>query len=176
MNLKISLIALAASATFATPTLADVTTFSGITTGSSFFNRLIEDLSSLSTTGTAVPYSAYSFTVNTTGSYSFLSTAGFDNFVFLYSGIFNRNQPLVGALKGNDDLITAWTSGFVYNLNAGATYTFVTTGFSNADLGAFSNTIGGPGTVTAVPEPSVLVSMLLGLAGVSAAVRRKAAA
>jgi len=132
---------------------AEIVTARGDTTAGPVFNRLIEDLSGASAVGTAVRYDSYSFTVGTSGTYSFMSTARFDNFVFLYSPSFNGGLPLANARAGNDDLLGLTTAGFQYDLIAGANYTFVTTGFGNNDFGAFSNTIGGPGTITAAALP-----------------------
>lgn len=114
----------------------------------------------LSGTGTAVPWSAISFSVTVTGSYVFQSVAtapaNWDNYTFLYVNSFNPAQPLTNVLIGNDDNPTIGLSGFTINLTAGTNYSFVTTGFSNTSSGAFSNTISGPGDVIAagqaVPE------------------------
>lgn len=66
---------------------------------------------------------------------------------------------------------------------AGVDYNFVTTGFGNTDFGRFSNTIGGPGQITAInpPAPGValppsLVLMLasLGALGLTRPLRRAA--
>lgn len=143
-----------------------IVTFTGSTSGGPTFNRLLEDLTDTSGVGTAVAYSTYLFTVNTSGAYSFLSTASFDNFTFLYLSPFQAASPKLNALAGNDDLLGPTTSGFTYNLTAGTQYAFVTTGFDNSSFGSFSNTIGGPGLIASVPEPSSAILAALGIVAV----------
>ena len=75
------------------------------------------------------------------------SPAGWDNYLFLYLA-FSPSSPLVNGLIGNDDFPDVGVSGFSYGLTAGATYTLVTTGYSNSSSGAYSLQISGPGTVT----------------------------
>mgnify|MGYP003672735835 CR=1 FL=1 len=127
----------------------------GSTSGRPLWNRPNHngDLppASLSSAATAVPYEVLSFTVDTSGDYAFLSTttspAGWDNYLFLYLA-FSPSSPLVNGLIGNDDFPDVGVSGFSYGLTAGATYTLVTTGYSNSSSGAYSLKISGPGTVT----------------------------
>jgi hypothetical protein len=146
---------------------AAIVTFSGDTTGGPTFNRPFEDLSAPSAVGTAAAYDLYRFTVDATGVYTFLSTAAFDNLTYLYAPTLNPAQPLVGALLANDDLLGPTTSGFSHTLQAGTAYALVTTGFENFDRGQFVNTIGGPGMITAVPEPASALMLVGGLLGVS---------
>ncbi|WP_052736557.1 PEP-CTERM sorting domain-containing protein [Aquincola tertiaricarbonis] len=152
---------------------AAIVSLSGDTTGGPSFNRLLEDVSGLSSEGTSVRYAAYQFTVDAAGLYTFLTTANFDNMAFLYAGSFDATLPLAGALKGNDDLVSATTAGFSHALQAGGTYVYLTTGFANGDAGVFSTTIGGPGLIAAVPEPSTYALLALGLAAVGAVARRQ---
>ncbi len=124
----------------------------------------------LSVIGTSVRYSAKGFSVGTSGSYTFTSTSttpGFDNYTFLYGNTFNAASPLTNVLVGNNDNPSTTVSGFTRNLNSGVNYFFVTTGLSNNDVGAFTNTIVGPGTIVAAvpaavpaPEPATILGTL----------------
>lgn len=147
----------------ASATQAGTATYSGNTTGAPTFNRPLAGTppTSLSAVGTAVHYTTQTFTVDLSGSYTFLSTAtnplNWDNFTFLYITAFNAASPITNALVGNDDNPSIGLSGFTINLTAGSSYIFVTTGFANTDVGAFTNTITGPGNIlgiggSAVPE------------------------
>jgi len=135
---------------------AAVVQVNGTTVGAPTFNRYTEDLTGPSAAGTAVPYSAYQFSVGANGFYAFNTAATFDSVSFLYAGAFNPAAPGSNVLIAQDDLLNGRTSGFGLNLNAGA-YTLVTTGFSNSDAGKFSASIGGAGAITpvsGVPGPS----------------------
>lgn len=107
--------------------------------------------------------------MDASGDYSFASMAsgGWDNFTFLYSPSMNPATPLVGALVGNDDLGglggPLGSSGFTFGLTAGTRYTFVTTGFSDIDFGAYTNSISGPGDIVPIPEPQTYALMIAGL-------------
>lgn len=147
-----ALIAGAAMACAGSPAQADMVDFTGSSAGGPTYNRLLEDLSALSAVGTNVAYRTVTVNVSVSGDYTFLTTAQFDSFTFLYQDSFDSTTPLVNAISGNDDLLPGFTtSGFAANLVAGADYVYVTTGFANPDFGAFSNTIGGPGVVTTTP-------------------------
>ncbi|MFN4064122.1 MAG: hypothetical protein ACK4JA_07960 [Parazoarcus communis] len=173
MRFKLNLLTLAMLTFAAGSAQANILTFSGDSTGASTFNRPVEDLSALSLVGTATPYSAYAFTVSTAGTYSFVSTARFDNFVLLYEGAFTSASPLQSALTANDDLVTSDTSGFGAELSAGTSYVLVTTGYDNDAYGAFTNTIGGPGLIAAVPEVDSYLLMLSGLLAVAGIAGRR---
>jgi len=147
MKLKVLSIAVAGGLLAATSSHADIVTYVGSTATTPTYNRLLEDLSGLSAVGTNTHYDARSFTVSAGGEYTFLSTARFDNFTFLYGPTFAPVTPFANARAGNDDLLGFTTSGLSYALTAGTSYTVVTTGFGNTDSGFFSNTVGGPGTV-----------------------------
>lgn len=180
MNLRPTLIALAASALMATSTQAAIFTFTGDTTGGPTFNRALSDFSSLSAAGTNVRYNVFGFSVSTSGDYTFLTTGSYDTFTFLYGSPFNPASPLSNGLHGNDDLLPApfTTSGFAASLTAGSSYSYVTTGFAANNFGAYSTTIGGPGSVIpAVPEPATWALLLsgLGIVGFAAARRRSSA-
>lgn len=174
MNCKPSTLALAAALLLAGPAaLAATLDYGGTTVGGATFNRPVETLDFVTMTDTA--YSAFEFTVGSTGFYNFLSTAqgGWDNFVLLYGPSFNPTQPLTGALVANDDLggTTIGQAGFSWGLTAGVRYTFVTTGVG--DSGLFSNSITGPGSIAAVPEPSTYLMLAMGLAAIGYLRRRR---
>ncbi|GGY69907.1 PEP-CTERM sorting domain-containing protein [Pseudoduganella albidiflava] len=129
--------------------------------------------------GTAVPYQAFDFHVDTDGRYLFLAAARFDSMIILYEGGFDASAPNDNLIRFNDDILTPNTSGFQAELTAGLQYTFVITGFNDSEFGAYSFTIGGPGSimpgpVAAVPEPSTWLMLGLGLAAVGFTARRKA--
>ena len=174
MNLKPTLLALAVAAAVPSAQAAIFTTTGTLATSDPQFNRPIEDLSALSTVGTAVHYDVLQFVVDTTGEYSFLTTAMFDSFTALYSPAFSASDPLANGQIANDDLVGVTTSGFSFNLNAGTNYFFVTTAFDNAQLGDYSNTIGGPGVIAVVPEAGTLAMMAIGLGLLGVARRRSA--
>lgn len=140
--------------------------FTGTTVGGATFQRPIETLGE-SPTIDPVAYSAFEFTVSSTGFYNFLSVAngGWDNFTLLYGPGFNPAFPLTNAIVANDDRnFTVGESAFSASLSAGVRYTYVTTGLDSLQFGAFNNSIEGMGTVTAVPEPSTYLMLALGLA------------
>lgn len=173
MLLKTTLLALAFCGFASTAQADSIYTINGDTTDAAIFNRPVEDVSGLSAVGTQVSFNQFSFTVSATGTYSFLTTAAFDSFIFIYSPSFNPGSPLTNALVGNDDLLGTTTSGFVVDLTAGTPYVLVTTGYESFEYGQYSTTIGGPGAVSAVPEPETYALMTLGL-GVVALGRRRA--
>ena len=154
----------------------NVLTFTGSTTASTTYDRLVEDLSTVSTVGDRVAYQTFRFRVTTTGAYSFLTTGDFDTFDFLYAS-FDPSAPLSNAKSGDDDMFGVGTSGFMADLIAGVDYTFVTTGFGNGDFGFFSNTIGGPGAIVAaavaVPEPEILALLTIGAGAMGWRTRRR---
>ncbi len=161
----VSSIALAAACAMAPLANAAIFTFTGTTTGKPTYTRPVEDLSGLSGVGVGVKYDPFTFKVSVSGDYSFLTTGDFDTFTTLYSGSFIPASPLTNALIANDDLLPGFTtSGFLQTLTAGVTYVYVTTGFTPADSGPYSTTIGGPGLVSFIPEPSTYLMLSGGLA------------
>lgn len=150
--------------------------YAGNTTGAPTYNRAFADFSGLSGFGANVNYQTLAFSVSTSGSYDFVSTAtgAWDNFLFLYGPSFNPAAPLSNGLIGNDDFGgVIGSSGFTFALTAGANYVVVTTGFEGGvDFGAYANSITGPGIVNVVPEPGSYGLMALGLAIVGFAARR----
>ncbi len=152
---------------------ADIVTFTGDVTGDVTYHRPLESLTGLSGVGTDVGYDTLTFTTNVTGDYTFLSSASFDQIIYLYANAFNPAAPLTNAVIANDDLLNFRTSGFETTLTAGVTYFLVTAAFDNGDIGNYSVTIAGPGLVSAVPEPSTWLMLALGLAAITYAQRRK---
>lgn len=117
------------------------------------FNRPNEGMppTTLSATGTAVPYKIFTNGGDTdtwtptsaeAGLYKFTSiSTDWDNFTVLYDGVFNPASPLTNAIIANDDLRGSRISGFTYNFIAGHTYTFVVTGYSNISYGVSTDTL-----------------------------------
>jgi hypothetical protein len=142
-------------------------TYTGTTLGAPTWNRR-NPPTVLNGTATAVPYSVFEFTVGTSGLYDFLSTTtNWNNFTVLYQNAFNptTGNELINALVANNDKPTTRLSGFDgISLSTGTNYFFVTTGSGNGQDGTFSNTITGPGpisAVTQVPEPATILGSLV---------------
>ena len=123
-------------------------------------------------------YGVLRFEVSLTGNYDIISNATlpylWDNYLFLYEGGFDPLEPQDNFVILNDDYPIfregIWASGFDnITLMAHQSYYLVTSGFGTSDFGQFTNTISGPGDITAVPVPAaawLFGSALLGLAGV----------
>jgi hypothetical protein len=154
-------------------------TYSGDTTGKPTWNRPNQNNNlpptTLSTTGTAVPYDVFSFTVNTAGNYTFdniaanFTSAGStnDTYGILYQNAFNPAAPLTNAIIADDDDGIDVLYQFSTTLNTNTNYFLVTTGFRNTAFGTFTTTIDGPGNVsasasTSVPEPFTIIGTLVG--------------
>jgi hypothetical protein len=157
----------------APPAQADILTITGNTSGAPVWHRITEDLLDLSPNGTAVTYHVTPLRVSVDGFYTFLTTADFDSFIFMYAYSFDPADPFTNALGANDDLFTTTTSGFVGPMSTGVDYFLVTTGYSNVDYGNYSTTIGGPGHIALIPEPSTWMMSTLGLALIGFARRRQ---
>ena len=151
--------------------LASSYTYTATVDGVSTWNRPVENGPAapvdLSLTALNAGYHSKAIIVDTDGDYTFDSTytgSSWDNYTFLYLGSFDPLSPLASVLIGNDDgLGGVGTSGFIYSLVAGNTYFFVTTGFSDSDLGTALNSVSGPGSIGTTPEPGTLFATLAGL-------------
>jgi PEP-CTERM motif len=106
---------------------------------------------------------------------SFLTSCEYACVTFLYSEAgFDPND-------GMKNLMTVASNIYHFSamqtfLEPGKHYTFVVTGYSAEDAGAFSITGGSTGgiSISPVPEPSAGLMLLGGLAGIGALARRRA--
>ncbi len=130
------------------------TTLTGDTTGDPTFIRPIAtydgQLGNDGISDVSAPYEVVTFTPTVTGRYRIRETANFDNFLLVYAGGFDPDQPLGGGLgnpsyvnlASNDDFPTVGVSGIAaLQLTAGTTYSIVTTGAAATDFGAYTITI-----------------------------------
>jgi hypothetical protein len=148
---------------------ADVQVWTGDTTGGPTI-----DLTIFGVPATAAPYQAHAFTVDTSGVYTFqLTTTGHDSIILLYENAFDPAAPESNFITGNDDDVYWTTSAFAGELVTGTTYYFVSTGYDNGEFGEYKVLVGGPGLITAVPEPSTWLMLGLGLVAVGYTARRK---
>jgi len=126
--------------------------------------------------GAVVRYRAFALTASATDwQYSILSVCDFRCTTYLYRDSFNPQNPIQNLWAAQ---VPDWgMSGVMTDMDAGRRYVLVIAGYQDYDWGAFSTTIGGLGTVTisAVPEPSFGLMLLLGLGGMAVAARRRAA-
>ena len=152
----------------AAPASADTFTyFSGLFGG---FDRPSAGTPPTTLSGTIVPFNAQMFMVSIDGPYSFTLTANFAPFLVLYENSFDASAPLSNALIADGP-------PFTFDLSAGTTYIIVPTRFSSGFNGAFTGTISGPGEITPVggvviPEPTTMLLLATGLAGVAVKIRR----
>lgn len=123
--------------------------------------------------GAAIPFTQWAFTVDTSGTYTFQVTAEFDSVILLFENSFDPADTVTNLVTGSDDDVSPTTSSLAGELTAGTTYYFVVTGYDDPEFGKYQVLIGGPGLITAVPEPSTWLMLAFGLAAVTYAQRRK---
>ncbi|WBS04368.1 FxDxF family PEP-CTERM protein [Pseudoduganella sp. SL102] len=163
--------AVAASALFigiAQTANAEITTHTGNTTGGPTL-----DLTPWAFPGSAIPYTQYAFTVDTAGEYTFQVTAEYDAAILLFENSFDPADTTANFVNGSDDNVSSTTAAFAADLETGSTYFFIVTGSDDPEYGFYSATIGGPGLISAVPEPSTWLMLGVGLAAVGYTARRK---
>lgn len=177
-------IALACAASLST---AGLLTVNGDTTGDPTWNRTLTGAppAGLSGVGTAVRFEVTLFHVNADGAYTLNNSSTYDNFLHLYHTAFSPTSQLVNVIAADDDNGPG-SNALLLNMNlmAGIDYFAVSSGFANANFGAFTLTIEGLRDNTAilgsvndnnnVPEPGSLALLGLGLMGLAAVRRRKA--
>lgn len=107
------------------------------------------------TVGTAVYYQTYTFIPTVTGSYTFSgcgTPSTYDVFGSIYQTSFNPAVPSTNFLQADDDggsaTCSPWGATMTQNLTAGVTYVLVTSSYWNAEVGDFTWTITGPGSVS----------------------------
>ncbi len=179
-----TLVCLTAAATLTT---AGLLTVNGDTTGDPTWNRTVSGPSpmTLSGVGTAVRYEVTLFHVNASGVYTLNNSSTYDNFLHLYHTAFSPTSQFVNVIAADDDNGPGSNALLLdMNLTAGIDYFAVSSGFANANFGAFTLTIEGQRDNTAilgsvndnnnVPEPGSLALLGLGLMGLAAVRRRKA--
>ena len=115
----------------------------------------------LSGTGSDVAYHVQDIEVATSGDYTIESAQDYDGYLHVYEDGFDPLDACLNLIALNDD---AGGGSLIDNvaLSDAATYTVVTSGFSNTDVGNFTNTITGPGAITLIGAlrggPAVQVS------------------
>lgn len=168
-------------------TAASAATITGDTTGGPTWRRTLAGAPPppgiLSSVGTAVPYQVQPFFVGTAGSYQITLTANtpFDTYLHLYQDAFNPAAQFTNVIAANDDLDGSLNSQLTLALTGTTQYLAVVGGFGNADFGAYTLAITGPGNIAfgtltggpAVPEPASWAMMIAGFGLVGATARRR---
>lgn len=149
---------------------AEIVTYTGSTVGGPTLDLTPWDFADAD----AVSYKEFVFTVDTSGEYTFQVTADYDSVILLFGDSFDPTDTTANFINGSDDDVSSTTSSTWGELEAGGTYIFVVTGYDNTEAGYYSLTIGGPGLISAVPEPSTWLMLGFGLAAVGFTARRKA--
>jgi hypothetical protein len=165
---------------------ASAQSFSGaLTSTSPLFARPNTSATAL-TENSTYRFDVLNFRVTSDASFDVVITAAtFDTFLCLYTGAFDPNAALSNAPRCNDDF-SLTRSGFAsVPLLDGTDYFAVITSFAQQATGTYTLSFTSPTStafipervidppVTGVPEPSSFGLVLVGLAGLSAARRRR---
>jgi hypothetical protein len=150
------------------PACAATVAYSGDTTGGSLW----KPPSNLAD----IPYNVQNFTVDTNGTYDFISIVPAPVWLrglYLYEGTFNPATPTANLVFGEGRLQSNFT--FSQSLSSTSNYFLVTSGFATFaglnNFGPYNNSISGPGNITdpglnptaaAVPEPFTILGSLVG--------------
>lgn len=130
----------------------DTVMYSGDTTGAATWQRALASCGGVSGAPGPMNYQVQPFHVGTNGAYDITSVqaGGWDGYLVIYQGTFDPNNQTTNCIGGDDDGAGGIGTSEVFGLalTAGTQYWVVTTGFDNAEFGAYTNTITGPGTVT----------------------------
>ena len=97
--------------------------------------------------GSKFYYQAMPLTVNSTGSYTFMSISNMDTYGSLYENSFAANSSSLNLIAQDDD--SAGNSQFriTASLQSARTYILVATTFNELNTGSFSVATSGPGVV-----------------------------
>ena len=133
-----------------------VTSFSGVVNSSdpTYHRSFSGTTYGASGASSAVFFDAITFTVATTGSYTFdMCSTDFDAFLSLYSTSFNPTTPAINFVEGEDAGATCTNGGRItQTLTAGTTYILVPSPYYDGDSGAYTITFTGPGAVSATAQ------------------------
>ena len=108
-----------------------------------------------------VRYTATNFIAPFSGVFVFQSVAltNWDNYLVLYRTAFNPAQPLLNAMRANDNNPTVGTAGFTATLTGGEQYYVVTSAaFNGGGFREAANTV-----TSAVPEPATWMLCTVGI-------------